>query len=126
MVLTIDIAASSWGGIISSPAVRDAGTYTLLDFNFGSDPDTSTGTAAIAGAFIGFWESLLTAIVLGYIFSWCATLGTRLFLGMRLLIDRQSTAVIWVPGSIGGTTIRQPGTVDGPFAAEDTFEEGDR
>lgn len=126
VVLALDVAATSWGGIIHGSAVGDAGTFKLLDFTFNTSPSTTMGSSAVASALMGFWETLLTAIVLGYIFSWIATLGTRVFLGMRLIIDRQSPAVIWVPGSIGGTTIRLTDIPKGPFAAEDSFGEGDR
>ena len=106
----MQFAAGSWGGIIEGEAVRGAGTIAFLDFTFSHAPDTSTGSANGASAFIGFWETVLVAAVLGYIFSWTASVGTRLFLGMRLIADRQSPSVIWQPGTIGGTTIT-PGDV---------------
>lgn len=126
VVLALDIAAASWGGIIRGDAVAQAGSITLLDFNFTTQPGVTSDTAVIASAFMGFWETLLTAIILGYIFSWLASFGSRIFLAMRLLIDRQSPAVIWVPGALGGTTLRHGDQPAPKFQANDSFGEGDR
>jgi hypothetical protein len=124
--LALQFAAGSWGGIIEGEAVRGAGTIAFLDFTFSQAPDTSTGSANGASAFIGFWETLMVSLILGYVFSWFATFGTRMFLAMRYLVDRQSISVIWVPGSIPGSTVRIPGEPEPPFAAEDDYQSGSR
>ena len=125
-VVSLRFAAESWGGIIQGEALRGAGSIQLLDFTFTQTPDITTGRASAASAFLGFWETLVISIVLGYIFSWFATLGCRLFLAMRYLVDRQSTSVIWVPGAIPGSTVRVPGQPEGAFAAEDDYTSGKR
>jgi hypothetical protein len=84
------------------------------------------GTANATDAFIGFWETVLVAAVLGYIFSWTASVGTRLFLSMRLIADRQSPSVIWQPGDIGGTTIRSNEHPEPGFESVDQYTEGRR
>lgn len=125
-VQAMRFASSSWGGIIEGQAIRGAGSIELLDFTFRSAPDVSTGPAAAASALLGFWETLVVSVVLGYVFSWFATLGSRLFLAMRYLVDRQSTSVIWVPGAIPGSTVRVPTRPEGAFAADDDYESGGR
>ena len=125
-VVSLRFAAESWGGIIQGEALRGAGSIQLLDFTFTQTPDITTGRASAASAFLGFWETLVISIVLGYIFSWFATLGSRLFLAMRYLVDRQSTSVIWVPGAIPGSTVRVPGQPEGAFASEDDYTSGTR
>ena len=122
----LQFAAGSWGGIIEGEAVRNAGSIAFLDFTFTSIPDTSSGSANGASAFMGFWETLVISLIIGYVFSWFATFGTRLFLAMRQLVDRQSTSVIWLPGGIPGSTVRVPGQPEDAFAAEDDYRAGNR
>jgi len=126
VVLTMDIAATSWGGFYQGEATRLAGGFRLLDFTFQPPPGMTTGTASATDAFIGFWETVLVAAVLGYIFSWTASVGTRIFLGMRLIADRQSPSVIWQPGTVGGTTIRSNEHPEPGFEADDHFTDGRR
>lgn len=126
VVLAMDVAATSWGGFYQGEATRMAGGFELLDFTFQPPEGMATGTANAADAFIGFWETVLVAAVLGYIFSWTASVGTRLFLGMRLIADRQSPSVIWQPGNIGGTTIRSNEHPEPGFESDDHFTEGSR
>ena len=126
VVETLRIAAVSWGGLIGGEAIRGAGSIELLDFRFERAPDTTTGSATAAGAFMNFWETLVVAALLGYVFSWFATIGTRLFLAMRLLVDQQSTSVVWVPGAVPGSTVRVPGEPDHEFGAEDDYRPGNR
>ena len=125
-VVSLKFAAESWGGIIEGEALRGAGSIQLLDFTFTQVPDITTGGASAASALLGFWETLVVSIVVGYVFSWYATLGSRFFLAMRYLVDRQSTSVIWVPGAIPGSTVRVPNHPEGPFAAEDNYTNGKR
>ncbi|MAJ47035.1 MAG: hypothetical protein CMJ57_06895 [Planctomycetaceae bacterium] len=126
VVLALNIAAESWGGIISGGAMRSAGTFTVLDFTFDSLPSTATGTASATGALVSFWEQLLIGLLLGYIFSWVASIGTRLFLGMRLLVDRQSPSVIWMSGTVAGSTVHTSEQPEKRFESEDTFSDGPR
>ena len=126
VVLTMDLAAASWGGFYEGEATRMAGGFKRLDFTFQTPAGTTVGTASAADAFIGFWETVLVAAVLGYIFSWTASVGTRLFLGMRLIADRQSPSVIWQPGTIGGTTIRSNEHPEAGFESDDHYTEGVR
>jgi hypothetical protein len=125
-VVSMKFAAESWGGIIQGEALRGAGSIQLLDFTFTQTPDITTGRASAASALLGFWETLVVSIVVGYVFSWFATLGSRFFLAMRYLVDRQSTAVIWVPGAIPGSTVRVPNQPEGAFAADDEYTNGNR
>lgn len=125
-VVSMKFAAESWGGIIQGEALRGAGSIQLLDFTFTQTPDITTGRASAASALLGFWETLVVSIVVGYVFSWFATLGSRFFLAMRYLVDRQSTAVIWVPGAIPGSTVRVPKQPEGAFAADDEYTNGNR
>ena len=124
VVLSLDIAANSWGGIISGGAMRSAGSFTPLDFTFSNLPSSATGTASATSALVSFWEQLLIGLLLGYVFSWVASIGTRLFLGMRLIIDRQSTSVIWMPGSLGGSTLHTREQPEPRFAADDDYTDG--
>ena len=124
VVLSLDIAANSWGGIISGGAMRSAGSFTPLDFTFSNLPSSATGTASATSALVSFWEQLLIGLLLGYVFSWVGSIGTRLFLGMRLIIDRQSTSVIWMPGSLGGSTIHTREQPEPRFAADDDYTDG--
>lgn len=126
VVLALEFAATSWGGIIHGDGLQDAGSLEWLDLQFQSTPALTSGTAGAAGALIGFWESLLVALLLGYIFSWIASFSTRLFLVMRLLIDRQSVSVIWAPGVVPGTTVKIGTTPQSAFKAEDSFTDGER
>lgn len=125
-VVALKFAAASWGGIVSGNAVAEAGSIQLLDFTFQTIPNATTGSATAASALIGFWETLVVSIILGYVFSWFATLGSRLFLAMRELVDRQSISVVWVPGALPGSTVRIPEDEHDAFAAEDRFQEGPR
>jgi hypothetical protein len=125
-VVSMKFAAESWGGIIQGEALRGAGSIQLLDFTFTQTPDITTGRASAASALLGFWETLVVSIVVGYVFSWFATLGSRFFLAMRYLVDRQSTAVIWVPGAIPGSTVRVPNQPEGAFTADDEYTNGNR
>ena len=104
---TLRIAAVSWGGLIGGEAIEGR-LHRTLDFRFERAPDTPPSATA-AGAFMNFWETLVIAALLGYVFSWFATIGTRLFLAMRLLVDQQSTSVVWVPGAVPGSTVGVPG-----------------
>ena len=126
VVETLQIAAVSWGGLVQGEAIRGAGSIEFLDFRFQRAPGTATGSANAASGFLNFWETLVVSILIGYIFSWFATMGTRLFLAMRLLIDQQSTSVIWMPGAIPGSTVRVPGEPAPEFAAEDDYKPGNR
>lgn len=126
VVLALDVAATSWGGIVSGGAMRSAGTFTALDFTFDNLPSTTSGTATAAGALVSFWEQLLIALLLGYVFSWIATIGTRLFLAMRFIVDKQSPSVIWLPGTLGGSTVQVEERPEARFESEDTFSEGPR
>ncbi len=126
VVLTMDLAAASWGGFYEGEATRMAGGFKRLDFTFQTPDGVTAGTASAADAFIGFWETVLVAAVLGYIFSWTASVGTRLFLGMRLIADRQSPSVIWQPGAIGGTTIRSNERPEEGFESDDQYTRGAR
>ena len=126
VVLALDIASNSWGGIISGGAMRSAGTFIPLDFTFSNLPSSATGTASATSALVGFWEQLLIGLLLGYIFSWVASVGTRLFLGMRLIVDKQSTSVIWVPGSLGGSTLHTSEQPEARFAANDHYTDGSK
>lgn len=126
VVLAMDVAAASWGGFYEGEATRMAGGFKRLDFTFQTPAGMTAGTASAADAFIGFWETVLIAAVFGYIFSWTASVGTRLFLGMRLIADRQSTSVIWQPGTIGGTTIRSNEYPEAGFESDDRYTEGVR
>ncbi len=125
-VLAMDLAATSWGGFYEGDATRMAGGFEPLDFTFQPPTGMTTGTASAADAFIGFWETVVVAAVLGYIFSWTASIGTRLFLGMRLIADRQSPSVIWQPGTVGGTTIRSNEHPEAGFESNDHYTEGVR
>ncbi|MEC8734237.1 MAG: hypothetical protein VXX86_04635, partial [Planctomycetota bacterium] len=69
---------------------------------------------------------LLIALLLGYVFSWIATIGTRLFLAMRFIVDKQSPSVIWLPGTLGGSTVQVEERPEARFESEDTFSEGPR
>ena len=126
VVLAMDVAAASWGGFYEGEATRMAGGFKRLDFTFQTPAGMTTGTASATDAFIGFWETVLVAAVFGYIFSWTASVGTRLFLGMRLIADRQSPSVIWQPGTIGGTTIRSNEHPEAGFESDDHYTEGVR
>ena len=126
VVLALDVAATSWGGIVSGGAMRSAGTFTALDFTFDNLPGTTSGTATAAGALVSFWEQLLIALLLGYVFSWIATIGTRLFLSMRLIVDKQSPSVIWLPGTLAGSTVQVEERPEARFESEDTFSDGPR
>ena len=126
VVLALDVAATSWGGIISGGAMRSAGTFTPLDFTFDSLPGTGSGTASATGALVSFWEQLLIALLLGYVFSWVASIGTRLFLGMRLIVDKQSPSVIWLPGTLAGSTVQVDERPEPRFESEDDFSHGPR
>ena len=124
VVLALDVASTSWGGIISGGAMRSAGTFTPLDFTFSNLPNSATGSASATSALVSFWEQLLIGLFLGYIFSWVASIGTRLFLGMRLIIDKQSTSVIWLPGSLGGSTLHTSEQPEARFASNDNYTDG--
>ncbi|MEE2681958.1 MAG: hypothetical protein VX641_06255 [Planctomycetota bacterium] len=124
VVLALDVAASSWGGIISGGAMRSAGSFTPLDFTFSNLPSSATGTASATSALVSLWEQLVIGLLLGYIFSWIASIGTRLFLGMRLIVDKQSTSVIWMPGSLGGSTLHTREHPEPRFAADDNYTDG--
>ena len=126
VVVALNIAAESWGGIISGGAMRSAGTFNVLDFTFENLPSTATGTASATSALVSFWEQLVIGLLLGYIFSWAASIGTRLFLGMRLIVDKQSPSVIWMPGTVAGSTIHASERPEPRFEANDTFSDGPR
>ena len=57
----------------------------------------------IAGGLIGFWESVMIMIVLGWIFSYLCAAWTRVYLLMRRAVDGLEEDCIWFPGLMPGT-----------------------
>ena len=122
VVLSLDIAANSWGGIIPEVpcAVRAASRHWTSPSE--TCPVPRPGLRAPPVRRARSW-SIPDRPCWVYVFSWVASIGTRLFLGMRMVIDKQSTSVIWMPGSLGGSTLH-PGATGARFAADDNYTDG--
>ncbi|MEE2907701.1 MAG: hypothetical protein VX527_07695 [Planctomycetota bacterium] len=66
-------------------------------------PGYSSWWTSLSGWFIGFWESVVVMLVLGWIFSYCCAAWTRIYLLMRRACDGLEEDTIWYSGLIPGT-----------------------
>ena len=73
---------------VPDPALAEVG---------GTGLEEAGGTVRAAHAVVGFWRSLLTVLIAGYVVSLIHTGGTLLYLLCRRINDGQEIAELWTP-----------------------------
>ena len=108
VILLANAAMSSAAGLQGAWTWNDifAGAGGAVEiFSNIDDPAPGYGSwwNGLAGWFIGFWESVVVMIVLGWVFSYCCSAWTRIYLLMRRACDGLEEETIWYSGLIPGT-----------------------
>ncbi|MCH2153191.1 MAG: hypothetical protein MK089_07595 [Phycisphaerales bacterium] len=83
--------------------VNAGGTDEIFAATQRPAPAYDSWWTGLAGGLIGFWESVMIMIVLGWIFSYLCASWTRVYLLMRRAVDGLEEDCIWFPGLMPGT-----------------------
>lgn len=89
----------AWNDIFSGAG----GVIEIFSTIDGPEPGHGSWWNGLSGWFIGFWESVVVMLVLGWIFSYCCAAWTRIYLLMRRACDGLEEDTIWYSGLIPGT-----------------------
>ncbi len=111
-VTALNVTADLFGTFTASAAMSQAGGFDIFNFNPAAAsveiaPNWHTGTAAWL---IGFWQSIVVALVAAYVFSYFFSAATAVYLLMRQTCDGQDPEEIWYPGLVPGTLAPMPPT----------------
>lgn len=110
-VTMLNITGGLFGTLTGSAAMSAAVEFDMFNLApvVAGDiyPNWHTATAAW---FIGFWQSIVVALVAAYVVSYFFSAATHVYLLMRQACDGQDPEEIWYPGLVPGTLAPMPPT----------------